>query len=390
MVQKKATTKRRAALEDPDPGVDTGEDAALKSGDTDIFSRATAAFGADPDGIKLQVFRMELGEDDAWLDAFDYDPEQHDAEFLRVRYGAGKYRLKFRDRNYRYVMSQKIAIAPRPGDDPIPSSAGGGGSDRLLEMLIVDRNRSHDDFTKLVTGLLLREGGSSSDGPVTKLMEVMSAQNSALLNAMLLNRSAAVGPGDTVLKALEAGLRVASDVKSDSEGGWLGVIRSLAKDLGPVLTEVMAQRPPPVPRPPAPPVPGAPVSLPSGPPAVPPPSEPPPSEPPPITAASPPDDPALVAATYESFLKRTLPVIDSWASQGMDPREAAGEILDSVGVAYHPLFDNLSAADVITLQPSLGSYKTHDGGNWLEQVLGHLSKREDWTATDEIPPEGAG
>lgn len=374
MVRRKAGTRKTTTIVTED-GTEAGSANVPESGSTDVFSRAMAAFGADPDGIKLQVFRMESGEDDAWLEAFDYDPELHDAEFMRTRFGPGKYRLKFRDRDYRYKMQQKISIAARAGDpDPASSSpASASYNDRLLEILLADRNRSEENFTKLVTGLLLRDSnGGGAGSSVNKLMEVMSAQNTALLNTLLTARSGG-SPGESILKALEAGLRVASEVKSDSEGGWLGFAKSLTRDIGPVLAQVLSQRPPV-----ATPVPG--VTVPTAPAtagAISPPSSPEVSSSSPSSPSSPaPDDVNTVASTFQGYLTRTLPIVEAWAKEGMDPADAAGEILDSVGLAYHPLFDSLQIQDVLTYQPSLGEFQTHDGRRWIDQVLDHLRNRE--------------
>lgn len=377
-----AATRKKAVA---DEGMDERESKRSereRDDEIDPFDRARLSFGKDTGEVirvKFALCSPDGGE--KHLETLEYDPEVHTEEFIRSRYGPGRYRLRFvGGSDWRYRMAFTVDLAPLPSSSsgalsssPAPASAPSNFD--LLEYFKRDSERARAEFNQLVLAVIGRPSpAGSGDSGIGKIVEVLGSQNAKLLEIMLSRSSSPAGAGavDVVLKALELGMQTVSEAKADQEGGWVSAVRGLARDLAPVLSQLVTQR-------------GiAPGALPGGAPApaavaVPPPGNvvafPAPGSPVPPAAAVP-------DSVFRSMLTEYAPAVLQAARVGQAPIDFAGSVLDSVGVLYHPLFDSLTSNDLVSLQPELGQIRwidpetQADAGLWIDLVVQLLKSRD--------------
>lgn len=228
MTKKKATaTRKTTTIETEFPA-----QVAETDDDLDLFERARLEFSG-ASRVKLTIYRYDDGET-SYLKRVDYDPETIDEEWIRKRWGAGAYQLRFLDsENPQSRWSRVVTIAP----DAPTAAAGAAGNQSSDHFLLETLRRQNEILLQAVIG---RAGAPASSGGdvLGKIVEGMQAQNTALLQASL----ARTDMSGTLLTFFEKGLQIAADAKSESEGGWLSQIGRVAKDLLPALQEVAKMR----------------------------------------------------------------------------------------------------------------------------------------------------
>lgn len=373
MVRKKKTTVdgrvKKSSNESMGASMDVGAEEDL--GPSVGFDRARASFGKTEELIRMNVLRVTQDGSEESLKTFEYDSESHNTEFLREHFGPGKYRLRFvgEDWLYRMVLTVRIGeIAGVPGGGPSPAvaSSASPGFDPL-PYFMREAEKSREQFNTMIVAMLGRsEGGGKGNEALVALIKAQSEQNTALLEK-LVNRPSGSNEGvETVMKALELGMTAVADIKMDSDGGWVSALRSVAKELGPVLSQIAQKQGAGAPSPP--PSDASPLGSPS--------------------LASPPSVPDPSGAdTFRGLLLRYAPIALQVAKEGLPPVEFAGQLLDSIGVNFHPLFDSLQANDLVSLQPELGTviWKSPVDGTesrWIDVVVQLLHKR-DWGVQDD-------
>lgn len=378
-----ATRKKPAkpAIDDGDD--DAGGNAAGEAAETlplDGFERVRAAFGQEHEPLKMKVMKVERDGTEGVLETFEWNPDVHGEDFLRQRYGPGKYRLRFINARHRSVTSVTVTISELPEDAGKSLSSSSGGFDPL-PYFMRQAEQSREQFNQMVLAMLAaKEGGSGGGGGSEALIAMVKAQadtQSAILQQLLQRSPASTNGVESVLKALETGMSVVSDLKADSEGGWVSAIRSVAKELGPALTELMQrqqqqnqQRQQQQQQ-----------SYPQNPPAGSLPETTTPAQPTQLSA----DD------AMRGILARYAPVALQAAQANRVPTDFAAELLDSVGVSFHYMFDSVTAGDLVSLQPELGGVKWKNPETgverpWVDEVIDLLHTR-DWP--DDEPESGS-
>lgn len=334
----------------------------------DAFDRARLAFGkASGELIRVKFAMVSPDGGEKHLETLEYDPDTHTEEFIRARYGPGRYRLRFIGPDWRYRQTLTVDLAPLPGGGASAPGSVSSGLPRDFDPLVYfmhEAEKSRTEFNQVVLAVIGKGAGGGGGDGLAKMIEVLGNQNAKLLELMVARGSAAPAGGavDVVLKALELGMDAASNAKSDQEGGWVSALRGLARDLAPVLTQVVNNR----------------TAPPAAPPAAP--------APPALPSSAGPSSPSITLAPGSDPLRTLLPqyapLIVQAARDGKSPVEFAGEVLDSIGVSFHPIFDSLTAHDVISLQPELGQIRyidpasRQDVGLWAELVVDLLRRRD--------------
>ena len=375
MARKKTTTKQTLLNSDDDSGEQTGEqveDQAEGTVPLDGFERVRAAFGKDSEPLKMKVMRIDRDGSEGVLETFEWNPDVHGEDFLRARYGPGRYRLRFLNTRHRTMTTVTVTVSPLPEDaSSLTASGGGGGMFDPLPYFMKEAERSREQFNQMVLAMLAKGSGGDGGGneALVAMIKAQSDVNAAIMQRLLERPPAATGGIESVLKALELGMGAVSDIKSDSEGGWVSALRSIAKELGPALTEIVKQGQQ---RPGQPVAPGAsaPAQVAQFPSAVPP-------------AASPPSSVpvATEGEAMRGLLARYAPIALQAAKEGRAPTDFAATVLDSVGIAFHHMFDSVTSQDLVGLQPELANVKwknpeTGDERLWVDEVIDLLHTRE--------------
>jgi len=375
-------------------------------GAEDGFLQARVAFGKAEDLVRVTFYRKCPDSVEESLGSFEYDPDVHTEDFIRRTWGAGDYRLRFADQHWRWIGSFSVRIGEpvKPlGDAPATStfdplsyftSESQKKSDQLNQVMLTILAKSGDSgsgSSEAIVALIKLQGDQAMRAEERNSVQAVRAEerNSVLLEK-LIDRPTGGGGTEAVMKALELGMGVVADIKTDSEGGWVSVLRGVAKELGPALSQMMQKQAaaagavPPPPSAPSGGGPGAPVYQ-----FPPPPGG---GVPPPPQLATETATPVQQEDVFRGLLKRYAPIALQVAKDGAPPVEFAGSLLDSIGVSYHALFDSLQAHDLVSLQPELGSVswknpETGAEGPWIDEVVRLLHTR-DWGLEDDSGTEG--
>lgn len=332
-------------------------------------------FGADVAGISLQIYR--LSPDDPkphYVKAIAFDADVHSLDWIRRHFGAGEYQLRFvRGRGPGDSKTVTVAIDP----ETLTPQAGAAVplQDEFLKLMREDRN--------LFLTALLRERTPLAGAPAQdmslwlKMLEGNQARELEVLRA-------ALGKGDLSGTVLDVAQRVVGLIgegrAEGGEGGWLSTLRTVIKELGPVLQQMA--------RPTVPamrvlpgggpvvsfPAPALPATAPAFEPAPPAPPQPGPSAPP--VPPAPPTGDQLLAA----FLRTASGEIFPAARRKENPEETGDWLLGEVAPNYYPLITELTYDRVIALEPS---YRELDRA-WLEKVIAAL---KEGAAQSEAEPE---
>lgn len=374
-VRKKKTTRARNGTDSAaDRVVDSLDESA---GAEDLgppagFERARLSFGKNEELIRMKVMRVTQDGSEESLQTFEFDPETHDEDFLRDRFGSGRYRLRFLGADWGYKMVLTVRVGDIPGASPVDPVPLPGAPFDPLPYFMREAEKSREQFNTMVVAMLGKSDGGGGNEALVALIKAQSEQNTALLEKLVNRGGSSSSDGvDTVLKALELGMTAVSDIKVDSDGGWVSALRGVAKDLGPVLQQLIAQKQ------------GAGVVPPPGPAGggqLPPGAVAPPAQVTPTSSVQP-------SEVFRGLLTRYAPIALQVAREGQPPVEFAGQLLDSIGVNFHPLFDSLQAHDLVALQPELGGvmWKNPVDGTdtrWIDEVVQLLHTR-DWGVAEE-------
>lgn len=343
----------------------------------DVFERAKLEFSG-PVAAKLTVYRYDDGET-SYLKRVAYDPGTIDEEWIRKKFGAGTYQLRFQDPEMpQRVWSKVVSISP---EQPPSSSPASAANDSILETL-----RRQNEI--MLQGLLARlatpapaaagGGGGGGNEALVELVRGMMTQNAELLRASV-NRP---DTSQTLLQVLERGMSFAAEAKLDSEGGWVAQLGKIAKDVLPVIQEMARHRP----MPSGYPVAGAASTSPGrvngapmlgagggpggagpgggGPPAgvvdtnpsAPPSSSPSPSSRTPSGPSGPSGGEGL---DVEKLIREFSPAILNAIGQGIPPTALADEILRYVPPFYYGEFESLTTERVVQLNQSFGAHRAY-------------------------------
>jgi len=349
----------------------------------DPFDRARIEFAGVETRIKVTILRYEDGTQ-KYLKRVDYYPDKIDPEWIRKKWGAGSYLLRFHDAdNPRRGWSQVLEIA---ADESEHRSAAPSSSGIDMTQILFEQNKI------MLQGLLSANrsapagGGGGSDPALLELVKGLQAQNNVMLQSAL-NRGGGDGGADTFLGIFEKSLQIAADAKTDSEGGWLNQIGRIARDLLPALAEFQKMRPPaPAGSPARAPMMPAPL-LESNNPATPASS----SDEPPITRpgaaprnGAPKPAPASSGGEQEEdnmmeeALRQFAPEIVKAIEGGARPQDVADGILDSVPPMFYSEFEKLKPEDIIRFSPTL---QPHRG--FVSQLVEQLKNATNDTETDQ-------
>lgn len=338
----------------------------------DPFELAVEEFGGSP-SIKLQVYRYDDDGHQAYLRQVAWNPEHHDLDWVRSKWGPGTYLLRFHDRNQRnHTRSKVVTIAADTSSAPPPASSAPSptaANDATRELLEVFRKQNE----LLLSAIIARKEGGGESSSSEILLKALEG-NQTLNNTLL---SHALSRGDTttqIFEVFQRGLQLASELKTESEGGWLTGLRGVAKDLMPVIQEIVKQRanaPIPVESRPVPPpaalnaprVANAPLDGPAGMPANRERQEP-EAERPRTAQGAGQSEAEMAKQTIQMFLGATAPMLAAAAQRGESPQNVADELLGEIGPNYYPLLAELTANQVIDQAPMLGQHR-----RFVEEVL---------------------
>lgn len=349
MAAKKAPTRKTITTTVEEP---TAHDA---SEELDAFDRARLEFSGAA-GVKLTIYRYDDGEV-AYLKRVQYTPETIDEEWIRKRWGAGSFQLRFVDENGARQWSRVIHIA---ADTPpsSPTSSSPSSADHVLEML-----RRQNEI--MLQGILARAAAPASSGggggmeAIVALIQGMQSQNAELLRASL-NRP---DISSTILTVLEKGMSIAADRQFEAEGGWLAQVARIAKEVLPTVSEIARARAT-MPMPGTLPVVGAgvglPPGLPAGAPVAPPPASPTPGAPVNGAPASPnPSPPASSPVELDELVRNFAPSILEAIANGAKPEDVADEILRHLPPAFYTVFDELTPERAIRVSPAFSQHRDY-------------------------------
>lgn len=347
----------------------------------DVFEQARAIF-SDGARVKLTVYRYDDGSM-AYLKRVDWVPDSNDEEWIRKKWGAGAYQLRFTDsENPSHNWSKIIEIAADASPQSQQPQSAGGADSLIVSML---QRQNEIMLTALVTGT---KGSTPSPAggneAMVELIKGMQAQNTELLRAAMSKPDTS----QTMLSVFEKGLAIAQDVKLDSEGGWAAQFGRIARELAPMLSEVAkarAENPRPVIVPPAPsgatstsparmlpattlPGNGAPRPTPATPPTSggtpgfvrtdtggggsSPPANPPSSSP--SSSSSSMDD---TLDLVDHALRQFAPEILQAAREGREAVDVADVVLQSTPPVFYPELGKLTPEKVIAIEPQLAQHR---------------------------------
>lgn len=316
----------------------------------DPFRMALEEFG-ESEALTLQVYRYDSMTGKArYAKSVPFERKLHGLEWLQRFFGAGDYLLRFYDSEGK-SKNRTVSVDDPPGakKEPEPAPAASNRNDELVSVL----REQNAIFLKA----LLDRGpqAAATESPVTL----------KILDALLPSALAKPDISGTLLSMFEKGIGIAMETKSEGEGGMAGLLRTVAKELAPVLQEFARARMMAPPMPPVrvtpPPMPTFPMPSPS--PATPPAS--PPSSPPPPMPSSPEE---AAKAMIEGTVRLGVEIIEpAWRAKEK-PEDVGDWILGEIAPNY---YDHLSGLDFERLTAIHPRYAQIDRP-WLEQVLSHI------------------
>lgn len=158
--KKTETDERTAALAD---------ERSAEDADALGMEKARIAFGKTEQSLQMKVYRSTPEGDEA-LQSFEYDPDVHTEDFLRERFGAGKYRVRFRDlSSWKYLGQFTVRLGAVPGE-PLPGAAPPAAAQPAgfdpLPYFMHEAEKKSDQFNQVMLAILAK-GGSSGDGGAT-------------------------------------------------------------------------------------------------------------------------------------------------------------------------------------------------------------------------------
>ena len=302
----------------------------------DPFERARQAFGDDPQGVRLEVYRYDAENlRHKYVKGFPWNRAIHNQDFIRERWGPGCYQLRFRsaEDNWTQVVDiDRDANPVVPTTAPTPSSSF--GMEKLVEVLIAQNSM-------LLQAIVTRSGGGTDTTLIAKMMEGQQALTTSLLTSSLQKSDTT----QNLLGALEKLTKFASEMQSESDGGLVGTIRGLVKDFAPVISEVIKNPPRALP-------PGAATVPVNG-----------------IGGSSPTG--GDVSGMIDIVLRQYLPELKAAAERGEAPEELAEEILGEIPPRHYRHFDSLTLDRILSLDPHL---KMHEA--WIARVVECLHTRD--------------
>lgn len=338
MATKKQATRRTTTTIEETPDDEREE--------LDPFERARLDFSGEL-GVKLTIYRYDDG-DTAYLKRVPYDPESIDEEWIRKKWGAGSYQLRFLDEKGVRHWSKVIHIASdaTPGTAPAPASSADG-------MLLDTLRRQNEIMLQAVLARATAPAAAASAGgsdAIVALIQGMQAQNAELLKSSL-NRP---DVSSTILQVLERGMSLAAEQRLDAEGGWMAQAARIAKELLPAISEITRARAtamqtvrtlPGAPHPPA---------------GLPPGGAPPMNG---ATTTNPPSSPPNVATPdgidIDELIRSYAPSILEAISNQADPADVADTILGFIPPAFYDAFETLTPERAIRAAPALSQHRAY-------------------------------
>lgn len=321
----------------------------------DPFETALEEFGAAEE-LALQIYRYK--EDDpgtpAYVKKIPFNAEFHSLEWIRKQFGPGRYQLRFYTRGQEGRRSRNITVAIDP--ETIPSSTPAAPpADKELISVLREQNQL------FLTSLLSRKGEGGLDSAVLlKLLEGNQTVNTELLKHALVSRG---GGGDTmssILGVVEKFVELTEQHKVESEGGMVGTIRAIARDLAPLFKEIAQSRSAPYIAPTYPMIPAHPPSSPAPTPEV-------------TTSIDVPEPPRAgngdpTRAAMEQLVRLSADEVLKAARRGDTPEDTADWILGEVAPNYYGVFEGLTYETLVSIEPR---YSELDR-TWLDRILTEL------------------
>lgn len=338
MATKKKPTTRRTITTIEEPNDERDE--------LDAFDRARLDFSGEP-GVKLTLYRYDDGET-AYLKRVAYDPGTVDEEWIRKRWGAGSYQLRFTDEAGSRHWSKVIHIAtdetPKAAAPVVPSS-----SSEYIETL----RRQNEIMLQAMLARANAPAGAPAVGgteAIVALIQGMQAQNAELLRASL-NRP---DVSSTILQVLERGMSIAAESRLDAEGGWMAQAARIAKELLPALSDLTRARTEAMRHLPAT---GAGPGVPANPPGLPPGGGAPSPGVNGETKPAPTPEAKADTIDLDEVIRNFSPSILDAIQTGAAPEDVADSILGYIPPAYYDTFEQLSADRAIRVAPALSQHR---------------------------------
>lgn len=338
---------------------ETGTSAAIE----DPFERARGEFGAQAVGeVALKIYQYDSETyRQAYVRQVHYDPEIHTAEWIRRECGPGSYVLRFTnlsgDKGY---YSRVYHIAPDPREErareaqrhaaALPSAVPG---DAVRELLATLKEQNQ----LLLTAIINRAPPAPATDPTASPLLVEIVRGSQQLTQALLTAQLAARPDSSgqILSLVERVTQFVSDQHAETDGGWLGTLPRLARELLPTLKELALARQVPLP----PPLASGEIS--------------------PNAAEFVNTNPTDAVNQQLTGLLRTYSLrLAEFIQSGVPPERVADDILDEIPAKFWYLLDSLDPNQLLSLNPRLTPHHLY-----VEQVVTLLKKREGEQASEE-------
>lgn len=324
--------------------------------DDDPFKIALDEFG-EGEALTLQVYRYDPMTGKArYAKSVPFERKLHGLDWLQRFFGAGDYLLRFYDSEGK-SKNRTVSVDDPPGAKREPEPAPANRNDELVSVL----REQNAIFLKA----LLDRGGSTpaTESPVTL----------KILDALLPSALAKPDISGALLTMLEKGIGIAMEAKGEGEGGMTGLIRTVARELSPVLQEFARARMM------APPMPPVRVTPPPFMPAFPAPAPvPPPAPAPPAPVPAPPSSPEEAAkAMVEGTVQMGFPIVARAHQEHEKPEDVADWILGEIAPNYYEHLAELTYDRITAVNPGYAQLDRQ----WLESVLTRI--REEASAGGE-------
>lgn len=341
--------KKRTKATSPIGRVRTITDEPILPGEDedDPFRIALEEFG-ESEALTLQVYRYDSMTGKArYAKSVPFERKLHGLDWLQKFFGAGDYLLRFYDSEGK-SKNRTVSVDDPPGAKR--ESEAPAATNRNDELVSVLREQN-----SIFLKALLDRGpaAAATDSPVTL----------KILDALLPSALAKPDISGPLLSMLEKGIGIAMEAKGEGEGGMAGLIRTVARELSPVLQEFARARMMAPPMPPVrvtqPPMPAFPMPSPSPAPAP---------ATPPAPASSPPAPPSSPDEVAKAIVEVGLPVIEQAWQTKEKPEDVADWILGEVPPNYYEQLEGLTYERVTAMNPRYGQIDRQ----WLEQVLSRV------------------
>lgn len=321
--------------------------------ENDPFKIALDEFG-EGEALTLQVYRYDPMTGKArYAKSVPFERKLHGLEWLQRFFGAGDYLLRFYDSEGK-SKNRTVSVDDPPGAKREPEPSPAAASNAELVSVLREQN------TIFLKALLDRGSGSST--PATE-----SPVTLKILDALLPSALAKPDISGALLTMLEKGIGIAMEAKSEGEGGMAGLIRTVAKELAPVIQDFARARMM------APPMPAVRVT----PPPMPMPAFPPPAPSPTPAPATPPSSPAPALPTspeeagkamVDGTVQMGLVVVERAWREEEKAEDVADWILGEIPPNYYEHLAELTYDRVASINPGY----TQIDRQWLEEVLSRI------------------